>query len=84
MLWWWYATDEPADHPSMTAAELAHIQQSRQQLTQDVGFGAWKQLIKNRDTVLLTCAYFAENYIFLFVLHVVFSLPRHRARIQYS
>ena len=37
---------------------------SRQQLTQDVGFGAWKQLIKNRNTVLLTCAYFAENYIF--------------------
>jgi ACS family glucarate transporter-like MFS transporter len=64
MLWWWYATDEPADHPSMTAAELAHIQKSRQQLTQDVGFGAWKQLIKNRDTLLLTCAYFAENYIF--------------------
>ena len=64
MLWWWYATDEPADHPSMTAVELAHIQKSRQQLTQDVGFGAWKQLIKNRDTVLLTCAYFAENYIF--------------------
>ena len=25
MLWWWYATDEPAEHPSMTAAELAHI-----------------------------------------------------------
>ena len=64
LLWWWYATDEPADHPSMTAVELAHIQKSRQQLTQDVGFGAWKQLIKNRDTLLLTCAYFAENYIF--------------------
>ena len=64
MLWWWYSTDEPADHPSMTAVELAHIQKSRQQLTQDVGFGAWKQLIKNRDTLLLTCAYFAENYIF--------------------
>ena len=26
MLWWWYATDEPADHPSMSATELAHIQ----------------------------------------------------------
>ena len=63
-LWWRYATDDPADHASMTRAELADIQADREQLTPDAGFGAWRQLIRNRDTLLLTCAYFAENCIF--------------------
>ncbi|GIR69353.1 MAG: hypothetical protein CM15mP74_06040 [Halieaceae bacterium] len=63
-LWWRYATDDPADHASMTQAELADIQANREQLTPDAGFGAWRQLIRNRDTLLLTCAYFAENCIF--------------------
>jgi predicted MFS family arabinose efflux permease len=63
-LWWRYATDDPADHASMTQAELADIRANREQLTPDAGFGAWRQLIRNRDTLLLTCAYFAENCIF--------------------
>ena len=63
-LWWRYSTDDPAKHPAMTAAELAHIQANREQLTPNAGFGAWRQLIRNRDTLLLTCAYFAENCIF--------------------
>ena len=63
-LWWRYATDDPAEHTSMTQAELADIQANREQLTPDAGFGAWRQLIRNRDTLLLTCAYFAENCIF--------------------
>ncbi len=63
-LWWHYATDEPADHPAMSTQELEQIQSGRAQLTPNVGFGAWRQLIRNRDTLLLTCAYFAENCIF--------------------
>jgi len=63
-LWWWYATDDPAEHPSMLPDELEHIQSNRAALTPDVGFSAWRQLIRNRDTLLLTCAYFAENCIF--------------------
>ena len=82
-LWWRYATDDPADHASMTQAELADIQANREQLTPDAGFGAWRQLIRNRDTLLLTCAYFAENCIFYLVFHLVLSLPGHRARLQY-
>ena len=63
-LWWRYSTDDPGEHPAMTDAELAHIQANREQLTPNAGFGAWRQLIRNRDTLLLTCAYFAENCIF--------------------
>lgn len=63
-LWWWYARDNPTEHPAMSAAELANIQAHRETLTQEAGFGAWKQLIRNRDTLLLTAAYFAQNYVF--------------------
>ena len=63
-VWWRYATDDPAEHPAMGQTELAQIQADREQLTPNVGFGAWRQLIRNRDTLLLTCAYFAENCIF--------------------
>jgi ACS family glucarate transporter-like MFS transporter len=63
-LWWHYATDDPADHPAMSTQELEQIQSGRAQLTPNVGSGAWRQLIRNRDTLLLTCAYFAENCIF--------------------
>ena len=63
-LWWRYSTDDPAEHPAMAEEELTHIQANREQLTPNAGFGAWRQLIRNRDTLLLTCAYFAENCIF--------------------
>ena len=63
-LWWWYARDNPAEHPAMAAEELAQIQANRSGLTQEAGFSAWRQLIRNRETLLLTCAYFAQNYVF--------------------
>jgi nitrate/nitrite transporter NarK len=63
-VWWRYATDDPAEHPAMGQTELAQIQADREQLTPNAGFGAWRQLIRNRDTLLLTGAYFAENCIF--------------------
>ena len=63
-LWWWYARDNPADHPGMTEGELALIRANREGLTAEAGFGAWTQLIRNRETLLLTAAYFGLNYVF--------------------
>ena len=63
-LWWWYARDNPKDHPAMGDAELATIQGNREALTQEAGFGAWRQLVGNRETLLLTTAYFSLNYVF--------------------
>ena len=48
----------------MSQSELTRIQTGREALTPNAGFGAWRELIRNRDTLLLTCAYFAENCIF--------------------
>ena len=63
-LWWWYATDDPATHPTMSQQELAEITAGREGLTHPAGFGAWRQLIRDRNTLLLAAAYFAENFIF--------------------
>jgi MFS transporter, ACS family, glucarate transporter len=63
-LWWWYARDNPAEHPAMDEKELSAIQANRDSLTQQVGFGAWKQLIRNRETLLLATSYFSLNYVF--------------------
>ncbi|MBT4855270.1 MAG: MFS transporter [Halieaceae bacterium] len=63
-LWWWYARDNPAEHPAMGEEELSTIQANRDNLTQEVGFNAWKQLIRNRETLLLAFSYFALNYVF--------------------
>ncbi len=64
ILWWWYSTDEPRDHRSITTTELDLIHQHRENLTQHVGFSAWRQLFKNRETLLLAFTYFTMNYIF--------------------
>ena len=63
-LWWWYARDNPAEHPAMEAEELSAIQANRDSLTQQVGFDAWKQLVRNRETLLLATSYFSLNYVF--------------------
>ena len=63
-LWWWYARDNPAEHPAMGEEELSTIQDNRDNLTKEVGFNAWKQLIRNRETLLLAFSYFALNYVF--------------------
>ena len=64
----------------MTEAELPTFKRIGSSSPPMLGFGAWRQLIRNRDTLLLTCAYFAENCIFLSVLYLVLSLSGDRAR----
>ena len=63
-LWWWYARDDPSEHPAMTLTELSVIKANRTALTQNQGFDAWKQLIRNRETLLLSGAYFSQCYVF--------------------
>ena len=63
-VWWWYARNSPREHPSMGADELAAIEANRTNLTQDVGYGAWRQLLGHRETLLLALAYFTHNFVF--------------------
>jgi len=64
-VWWWYARDNPADHPRVSEKELDFINTNRilpEQATADKS--AWKRVLKNRDILLLAASYFCMNYVF--------------------
>jgi len=63
-IWWWYARDNPGQHPAMSPEELTKIEANRSHLTQNEGYGAWRQLLGHRETLLLACAYFTHNFVF--------------------
>ena len=64
-VWWWYARDNPADHPRVSQHELDLINADRPPPEQAVeDRTAWKRVIKNRDILLLTASYFCMNYVF--------------------
>lgn len=64
-VWWWYARDNPADHPRVSQKELELIDEnrgSREPAADDRT--AWKRVLKNRDILLLAASYFCMNYVF--------------------
>jgi ACS family glucarate transporter-like MFS transporter len=64
-VWWWYARDNPADHPRVSKKELSLINADRPSPEQEVDDKvAWKHVLKNRDILLLTSSYFCMNYVF--------------------
>jgi len=63
--WWWYARDNPADHPRVSQKELALINANRLSPQQIIANkSAWKRVLKNRDILLLAASYFCMNYVF--------------------
>lgn len=63
-LYYWYVCDDPADHPRMTAEELAVIKSDRPPEKPAGEKGAWKQVLKNRNILLISASYFCSNYVF--------------------
>ena len=64
-VWWWYARDNPADHPRVSKKELDLINSNRPSPEPDIeDKTAWKSVLKNRDILLLTASYFCMNYVF--------------------
>jgi ACS family glucarate transporter-like MFS transporter len=64
-VWWWYARDNPADHPRVNKKELALINANRPSPEQVIAKrSAWKHALKNRDILLLAASYFCMNYVF--------------------
>ena len=63
--WWWYVRDYPREHPKVSPRELALIDANRPAPRSHAEHkGAWKQVIKNRDILLLMVSYFCMNYVF--------------------
>jgi ACS family glucarate transporter-like MFS transporter len=69
-VWWWYATDTPAQHPRVGRGELALILADRRRHPEEASRPRRRQVLKailaNRDVLLLALSYFAMNYVFYF------------------
>lgn len=64
-VWWWYARNSAAEHRSANEAEVALIAANRPEVAVGRnGQPAWLRVLKNRNVLLLTLAYFCSNYIF--------------------
>jgi ACS family glucarate transporter-like MFS transporter len=64
-LWWWYSRDRPRDHWAANAAEIALIEADRPAAVPDVPIGTvLRQVLRNRDILLLAGSYFCMNYVF--------------------
>jgi ACS family glucarate transporter-like MFS transporter len=63
-LFHWYITDDPKDHPQISAAELTLIKSDRPPAEEGPEKGAWKLALKNRNVLLITISYFCMNYVF--------------------
>jgi len=64
-VWWWYARDNPAEHPRVGRKELELINENRpapESVADDRA--AWKRVLRNRDVLLLAASYFCMNYVF--------------------
>jgi ACS family glucarate transporter-like MFS transporter len=71
-LWWWYARDNPAEHPSVNEQEVELIMAGRSDSGENSGSGEkghWLQVLKNRDVLLLTLSYSCMNFVY----YIVFS-----------
>jgi ACS family glucarate transporter-like MFS transporter len=80
VVWWWYARDNPAEHPGVGQAELDLINRGRPAASLGaVEPDAWKRVILNREILLLTASYFCSNYVFYFFFNWLFIyLVEHR------
>jgi ACS family glucarate transporter-like MFS transporter len=74
-LWWWYARDDPAQHPGVNEGERRAIAAGRAPASTDTGAAAeprrrvihWR-LLRNRNMLLISASYFLDSYVlFIFV-----------------
>jgi ACS family glucarate transporter-like MFS transporter len=73
-IWWWYVRDTPAEHPSVSRAEVELIRSGREDGSQDdhAPPGAWREVLRNRQVRLLTAGYFCATYVFNFFFNWLF------------
>lgn len=64
ILFRWYVTNDPKDHPQITTQELSTIASDRPPEGAVPEKGSWKVPLMNRNVLLITCSYFCMNYVF--------------------
>lgn len=72
-IWWWYARDNPSQHPAVNAAEVELVSAGRiEQSGLAAEHSSWLDILKNRDILLLSLSYFCMNYVFYEVFNWFF------------
>ena len=61
-LWAWHGRDQPAEHPSVNAAEVALVGPAPETATRRIGGDELRALLRNRSLLLLTANYAAVGY----------------------
>jgi MFS transporter, ACS family, glucarate transporter len=72
-LWAWYARNAPAEHPAVTAEELAEL--GKESLRPPPATIDWRrlgQLLANRSILLATFSYACMNYVFYLIANWCF------------
>lgn len=73
LLWWFGFRDLPEEHPQLSAAEQAEIQQGRQQIEADASEKVpLKDLLKSGNMRVAIIQYFCSNFTFFFALTWLF------------
>jgi ACS family glucarate transporter-like MFS transporter len=64
--WWaWYGRNSPAEHPSVSAAELAELgAEPPASVDSAISWSRMWALMKNRDVLVLTASYLCMNYVY--------------------
>ena len=63
--WAWYGRGTPAEHPSVTPAELAELgTQAHERVDASISWRRIWELVRNRDVLALTVSYICMNYVF--------------------
>jgi MFS transporter, ACS family, glucarate transporter len=66
-VWWWYARDQPDQHPGTSARELAMVQAGRRNDAEEpMRSRAWTIVLRDRNVLLIAASYFCSNYVFYF------------------
>lgn len=81
IVWWgWYARNTPAEHPGVSAEELAELgPTSANSAPQPMSWARAGALLKDRDVLLLTVSYLFVNYVYyLLSTWVFFYLVQER------
>lgn len=66
LVWFIWAKDDPAQHPSVSASELEFIRQgisAGETINKDQPLIAWSSILKSRDVWAITLSYFSFGYV---------------------
>ncbi|OAV43368.1 MFS transporter [Lewinella sp. 4G2] len=83
--WYWWFRDEPADHNSVPAAELAYIQENVEEKVTTPGPGiSTGQLFGSGNMWLLMGQYFGSNFTFFFTLTWLFPYLKSTYSLDFA